>query len=82
MSPEKHDLHHEFPQYHDAIHALKVSDPHFAAQFAQYHDLDHEVHRIETGVQNTSDAYLEQRKKERLLLKDRLHQQLSAWRGA
>ena len=50
MSLDKHDLHHEFPEYNDAIHALKVSDPHFAALFAQYHDLDHEVRRIETGV--------------------------------
>lgn len=81
MSLEKHDLHHEFPQYHDAIHALKVGDPNFATQFARYHDLDHEVHRIETGVENTSDAYLEERKKERLKLKDQLYQQLCAWRA-
>ena len=81
MSLEKHDLHHEFPRYHDAIHALKVGDPHFATQFARYHDLDQEVHRIETGVENTSDAYLEERKKERLKLKDQLYQQLCAWRA-
>lgn len=81
MSVEKHDLHHEFPEFRDAIHALKVSDPHFAAQFAQYHELDHEVHRIETGIENTSDAYLEQRKKERLQLKDVLYRQLQAWRA-
>ena len=74
MSLEKHDLHHEFPEYHDAIHTLKVSDPHFASLFAQYHELDHEVHRIETGAENTSDSYLEARKKERLRLKDALYQ--------
>ncbi len=81
MSLEKHDLHHEFPEYHDAIHALKVGDAHFAAQFARYHALDQEVHRIETGVENTSDAYLEERKKERLQLKDQLYQQLRAYQA-
>ncbi len=81
MSLEKHDLHHEFPEYDQAIHALKLGDSHFAAMFAQYHDIDHEVHRIETGVENTSDAYLEQRKKERLRLKDELYSRLRAWAG-
>lgn len=81
MSLEKHDLHHEFPEYNDAIHALKVSDAHFATLFEQYHEIDREVHRIEAGAENTSDAYLEQRKKERLHLKDALYQRLRAWNG-
>lgn len=69
---EKHDLIHELPEYRDQIHNLKMSDAHFAKLFDQYHDLDHEVHRIENGVENTSDVYLEDRKKERLMLKDQL----------
>jgi len=81
MTLEKHDLHHEFPEFHDAIHALKVSDAHFAALFDQYHQINREVQRIETGVENTSDVYLEQRKKERLHLKDTLYQQLCNWKG-
>jgi hypothetical protein len=81
MSLDKHDLHHEFPEFSDAIHALKVGDPHFATLFAQYHDIDREVHRIETGIENTSDSYLEQRKKERLALKDALFQKLRVWPG-
>jgi len=36
------------------------------------------VHRIETGAENTSDAYLEGRKRERLELKDTLYQMLIA----
>lgn len=81
MTLEKHDLHHEFPEYGDAIHALKVSDTHFATLFEQYHEIDREVHRIEAGAENTSDAYLEQRKKERLHLKDALYQRLRDWSG-
>jgi hypothetical protein len=72
MTIEKHDLHHEFPEHHDTIHHLKMNNAHFARLFEQYHDVDHEVHRIENGTENTSDEYLEEKKKERLHLKDQL----------
>ncbi len=76
MSLEKHDLIHELPEYKDAIHELKMKDAHFARLFEKYHELDHEVHRIESGAENTSDEYLETKKKERLNLKDQLFQML------
>lgn len=69
---EKHDLLHEFPEHKDAIHYLKMHDKHFARLFDEYHRVDHEVHRIETGAENTSDSYLEDKKKQRLSLKDEL----------
>ncbi len=69
---EKHDLVHELPEYREQIHQLKLSDAHFARLFKDYHEVDHEVHRIETGAESTSDDYLETRKKARLDLKDRL----------
>ena len=72
MTLEKHDLLHEFPESKESIHTLKMNNNHFARLFEQYHDKDHEVHRIETGAENTSDVYLEVRKKERLKLKDEL----------
>jgi len=77
-SPPKHDLVHEFPEFRERIHVLKGSDAHFARLFDTYHKVDHEVHRIETGAENTSDDYLEQRKKERLHLKDQLYSMLKA----
>ncbi|WP_199457128.1 MULTISPECIES: YdcH family protein [unclassified Marinobacter] len=73
MTIEKHDLLHELPESREAIHQLKTSNSHFAKLFDEYHDLDHEVHRIETGVENTSDEYLEEQKKKRLHLKDQLY---------
>ncbi len=73
MMNEKHDLVHELPEYRDTIHELKMSDNHFARLFNEYHDADHEVHRIETGAENTSDDYLEECKKKRLHLKDELY---------
>ena len=72
MLNEKHDLIHELPEHRDAIHQLKTSNAYFAKLFDEYHEVDHEVHRIETGVENTSDEYLEERKKIRLSLKDEL----------
>ena len=72
MLNEKHDLIHELPEYRDQIHELKTSNNHFARLFEQYHEVDHEVHRIETGVETPSDDYIEEKKKERLHLKDEL----------
>lgn len=72
MLNEKHDLIHELPEYRETIHNLKTSNNHFSRLFDEYHEIDHEVHRIETGVETTSDEYLEDRKKQRLHLKDEL----------
>lgn len=73
---EKHDLIHELPEYRDQIHNLKASNNHFARLFDEYHEVDHEVHRIESGAENTTDDYLEERKKARLNLKDQLFSML------
>ena len=67
MSIEKHDLHHEFPEFHDEIHDLKMNDTHFARLFKEYHEVNKEVIRIEEGVENTSDEYLETLKKNHII---------------
>jgi uncharacterized protein YdcH (DUF465 family) len=38
MTIEKHDLHHEFPEYKEEIHRLKMNDAHFRRFFDEYHD--------------------------------------------
>lgn len=76
MLHEKHDLVHELPQHKETIRNLKMTDSHFARLFDNYHEIDHEVHRIETGIENTSDDYLEEKKKLRLNLKDQLLQMI------
>ncbi len=78
MSLEKHDLVHEFPELRDRIHELKISDHRFAKLFAEYHEVDHEVQRLEQGSEVSSDQYLEERKKVRLSLKDQLYSALIA----
>lgn len=76
MLGEKHDLIHEFPEYKDRIHELKVNDPEFARLFEEYHDVDHEVRRIEEGIETPSDEYTEELKLRRLKLKDELYAML------
>ena len=73
MLTDKHDLIHELPEHRDTIRRLKMNDQHFSRLFDEYHAVDHEVHRIETGIENTSDEYLDERKKQRLHLKDELY---------
>ena len=72
MIGEKHDLIHELPEHRERIHTLKMSNNHFAKLFDKYHELDHEIRRIEEGVEVTSDDYSEGLKKERLNLKDKM----------
>lgn len=68
---EKHDLHHEFPEYSDKIHELKVSNTHFKRKFDEYHDVNKDIHRIEASSIYTDDE-LKELKLKRLLLKDEL----------
>jgi len=72
MIIEKHDLHHEFPEFSEEIHRLKMNDAHFSQLFKAYCELDQEVHRIKKGTEHNADVYLEQQKKKRLHLKDEL----------
>lgn len=72
MLGEKHNLINELPEYRDRIHDLKMSNKHFANQYDKYHEIDNQVIRIEEGIENTSDEYLEELKKKRLAFKDEL----------
>jgi len=73
MQIEKHDLVHEFPEHKERIRLLKMTDNHFSRLFSEYHEVDHEVHKIEEGSENTADEYLEELKKKRLNYKDNLY---------
>jgi len=78
MDVEKHDLVHEFPEFRDRIHQLKMSDQHFAKAFAEYHELDHQIRRFELGVETPGDDFVEQQKQKRVHLKDQLYGMLNA----
>lgn len=73
MFGEKHDLHHEFPEYEAEIRHLKMNNNHFARFFGEYDELAHELIRIQQGIENHADDYVEGLKKKRLFYKDELH---------
>ncbi len=73
MPIENHSLVLEFPEMRERIHTLKISDHHFARLFNEYDAVTHEVQRIESGAEAAADARLEQLKKQRLSLKDKIY---------
>ena len=70
---EKHDMMHEFPEHHDRIIELKASNKEFLRLYNEYHRLDKEIRRVELDIEPASDKFLEERKKLRLHLKDKLY---------
>ena len=80
MSHTPHELADEFPLDHDLLHSLKMSDAHFVKLADQYHEVNREIHRIESEVEATSDDRAEQLKKQRLQLADSIGAMLAGAR--
>ncbi len=77
MSHVPHELAEEFPDKVDRLHELKTSHAHFARLFDEYHLINREIHRIETGVEPSSDERSTDLRKQRLFLKDEIAVMLS-----
>ena len=73
---EKHDLIHEFPEYEDKIHHLKISNPKFRELFDEYDSLEHRIHRIKTDIEIVTDEGLKELKAHLLHLKDEIFSML------
>ena len=69
---DRHSLVQEFPEHKDKIHQLKMEDNHFKKLFEKYNILEHDIHRIKSGVEATSDEELNHKKIEFLHCKDEL----------
>lgn len=76
MQVEHHPLSVEFPEFKNAIHALKLGNAHFAKLFNEYDATDKAINRAENGVEHLGDVALESLKKVRITLKDQLFQLL------
>lgn len=72
MSHVPHELAEEFPASKDAIHDLNQKDQHFAKLTKEYHDVNREIHRIETNVAPAADAFEKELRRKRLALKDEI----------
>ncbi|MCB2089699.1 MAG: DUF465 domain-containing protein [Sphingomonadaceae bacterium] len=78
MSHTPHELADEFPQDHAILHDLKMNNAHFVTLAERYHDVNREIHRIESEVEAASDDRAEELKKQRLALVDEISQMISA----
>jgi uncharacterized protein YdcH (DUF465 family) len=78
MSVEHHDLIHEFPEFKERIHDLKVSDPHFRKLFDEYHELTRSIEKMEDEVTPVATRTEEEYKVRRVRLKDELYRMLTA----
>jgi hypothetical protein len=70
MSHVPHELAEEFPDQTARLHELKLNNAHFAKLADEYHRLNREIHRIESGVEPASDSRTTDLRKQRMQLKD------------
>lgn len=70
MTHTPHELIAEFPDYIDAMQALKMSDAHFAKMSEEYHNINRAIHRAETDVEPMDDFQIIKMRKTRMALKD------------
>ncbi|WP_404414625.1 DUF465 domain-containing protein [Vreelandella aquamarina] len=72
MSHTPHQLAEEFPEHAERIHDLKQSDAHFAKLVEDYHEVNRQVHRMETEIEPVSTQTEEDTRRQRLALKDKI----------
>ena len=78
MAQDHHPLVKDFPELKEKIHTLKTSNAHFAKLERDYEEVDKAIVRLENGVEHASSAELEQKKLQRVSLKDELYSMLKA----
>ena len=81
MQVEHHDLHSDFPNLVEEIHALKVANHHFSRLFDEYHHVTKEVERLEEEDIPVDDFTIEDLKKKRVRLKDDLYHMIVAFQA-
>ncbi len=74
---DKHDLHHDFPEFDEKIHELKTNDFHFRKIFDEYHSINKDIHRIESNEVYT-DSELNVLRVKRVNLKDQISEYLNS----
>ncbi len=69
---EKHDVFAEFPEHRERIEAMMRENDSFRSLVDEYGQLDREVYGLESAGTPVSDQAIEDMKKRRLNLKDRI----------
>lgn len=78
MSHTPHELAEDFPNAADKIHALKLSDAHFARLMEEYHEVNRAVHRAETRAEIITEEAEHALRQQRMQLKDAIAKMLAA----
>ncbi|MFV5214179.1 hypothetical protein SDC9_150992 [bioreactor metagenome] len=81
MQVEHHDLQQEFPEFADAIAALKAGNAHFSRLHDSYNRLTGRVEDLEEHDMPVADFTFEDMKKQRVKLKDELYHLMLAYRA-
>jgi uncharacterized protein YdcH (DUF465 family) len=76
MLGEHHDIEHEFPEFQDRIVELKRINPAFLALMKEHDQLDNYFRRLSDHQPPVADLYIEDLKKKRAFLKDRVYEML------
>lgn len=82
MQVEHHELHHEFPEFVDAMQVLRSSDSQFSQMFDEYHSITTQVEHLEEEDVPVDDFTIEEMKKARVKLKDKMYKLLVAHRSS
>ena len=82
MQVEHHELQREFPEFLDAMQALRASDSQFCEMFDEYHSLTGQVEHLEEEDVPVDDFTIEEMKKARAKLKDKMYRLLLAQRSS
>jgi len=72
MTHTPHELAADFPEHAEKIHDLKMNDAHFTRLADEYHAVNREIHRLETGVEAASQFREEELRKTRMRMKDEI----------
>lgn len=62
-----------FPEYHELITKLKISDRRFSHLYEKHHLLDQRIQKMEAHSEPSTPEKIEILKKEKLLLKDQIY---------
>lgn len=78
MTHTPHELADEFPESAAQLQALKTSNAHFTKLFEEYHEVNRQIHRIETRVEPASSEFETALRRKRMVLKDEIYAGLKA----
>lgn len=74
----KHPIVQEFPEFLDKIKTLNLQNTEFQVLLDSYHVLDNEIYKMETNEIPVSDEVLNQKRIDRVFLKDEIYNYLTA----